>query len=272
VSKWQGARHPAAGGKAVETVPPSEFPQRPEIAEAGKLEQNRDSSAAIGATLCGWGWSEGFAEMPITVTCVCGRKLAAKDEYAGRTVKCPGCAQPLKIPTPTAKVSPSSPTKVPKTGPKKPVPVASSAAQLLEEAGLAHHIEGPTCPECGQGVAEEALLCVHCGYNFKLKRRLKTVVAHDDETPGGSKKKRSPVKVRSSNKPMTETDKTLAKAALDLEKEPIEQEKGYGTKSGAWFLTLIMLAGMAAFIAGGIALVNYIEGRAAQSSQDDERW
>lgn len=37
--------------------------------------------------------------MAIKVTCgSCGQTLKAKDEYAGRTTKCPGCGEPLKIP------------------------------------------------------------------------------------------------------------------------------------------------------------------------------
>jgi hypothetical protein len=214
--------------------------------------------------------------MPITVTCSCGRKLSAKDEYAGRTVKCPGCEQPLKIPAPAQLPQGQGPAAKSKSAGPKRSAHSSSAAQLLEEVGLGHHTDGPTCPECGQSVLEDALLCVHCGYNFKLKRRIHTRFETDDpeETSRGSKRKgpRVAAPKNRSNKPLTETDKTLAQAALDLEKEPIEQDRGYGTKSGAWFLMLIMLAVLASFIAGGMALVNYIEGRAAQSSQEDDRW
>ena len=39
--------------------------------------------------------------MPIKVTCdACGKTLKAKDDYAGRTTKCPGCGEPLTIPEP----------------------------------------------------------------------------------------------------------------------------------------------------------------------------
>src|SRR5213593_260116 len=36
--------------------------------------------------------------MAIKVQCACGKAFAAKDELAGKTVKCPGCQKPLKIP------------------------------------------------------------------------------------------------------------------------------------------------------------------------------
>ena len=36
--------------------------------------------------------------MPIVVVCPCGKSVTAKDELAGRRVKCPGCGQPLLVP------------------------------------------------------------------------------------------------------------------------------------------------------------------------------
>jgi hypothetical protein len=38
----------------------------------------------------------------IKVTCVCGRALQAKDEYAGRAVRCPSCQATLTLPAPDA--------------------------------------------------------------------------------------------------------------------------------------------------------------------------
>jgi RsiW-degrading membrane proteinase PrsW (M82 family) len=36
--------------------------------------------------------------MPISFLCYCGKRLKAKDEWAGKRVKCPGCGTPLVIP------------------------------------------------------------------------------------------------------------------------------------------------------------------------------
>ncbi|NUN49199.1 MAG: hypothetical protein HUU15_10265 [Candidatus Brocadiae bacterium] len=36
--------------------------------------------------------------MPIATSCDCGRQLNLKDELAGKTVKCPQCGNPLKVP------------------------------------------------------------------------------------------------------------------------------------------------------------------------------
>ncbi len=38
--------------------------------------------------------------MPISVTCACGKSVRAKDELAGRKVRCPGCRGILTIPQP----------------------------------------------------------------------------------------------------------------------------------------------------------------------------
>ena len=36
--------------------------------------------------------------MSISFSCECGKKLAAKDNFAGRRLKCPGCGKSLTIP------------------------------------------------------------------------------------------------------------------------------------------------------------------------------
>lgn len=46
--------------------------------------------------------------MPIVVTCRCGQRFRAKDELAGKRLKCPSCGQPLTIPQPRPQ-SPASP-------------------------------------------------------------------------------------------------------------------------------------------------------------------
>lgn len=187
--------------------------------------------------------------MPIPVTCRCGQKLAAKEEFAGKTVKCPKCQQPLPIPQPAKSASD-----------------ASAAHKLLDEVGLSHYNQGATCSECGEPMADGAVLCVHCGYHTKLKRQIKP-----EGAPAGPPKKR-----KGPPKPQSEVDKTLAKAAVELEKEPIEQDQGYGSKwaSAAMFLTLLVVA--LGIVAGGIAFFTHMEERynaadkARQNSGYDE--
>jgi hypothetical protein len=42
--------------------------------------------------------------MAISVTCSCGRSLRAKDEAAGKRVRCPGCGNTVEVPAPVADV------------------------------------------------------------------------------------------------------------------------------------------------------------------------
>ncbi len=44
--------------------------------------------------------------MPISLTCSCGRSLKARDEFAGRKVRCPDCKNVLEVPDPNAPKDP----------------------------------------------------------------------------------------------------------------------------------------------------------------------
>src|SRR5436305_2156786 len=104
--------------------------------------------------------------MPIKVKCACGKAFAAKDELAGKTVKCPGCQKPLKIPggapagakaaPATAAAAKSAATaaaggaKPPATkAPPAPVPAPATSDNLFDEIGLqAAAANTRPCPGC----------------------------------------------------------------------------------------------------------------------------
>jgi hypothetical protein len=46
--------------------------------------------------------------MAIAFSCSCGRKINAKDEHAGKRVKCPGCQQPVTVPSAGAPAKPAA--------------------------------------------------------------------------------------------------------------------------------------------------------------------
>jgi hypothetical protein len=101
--------------------------------------------------------------MPIKVTCKCGQSFAAKDELAGKVVKCPKCANPLKVPAAGQKA----------TAVAAATPVTGGLADLLDEVGLkAQHddYKGRHCPSCNAPLAQNALLCVECGFNLETGR------------------------------------------------------------------------------------------------------
>lgn len=110
--------------------------------------------------------------MPIKVSCTCGQSFAAKDELAGKTVKCPKCAQPLRIPAPAAPKAAMA--GAPAAAPSAPAGMSS----LFDEAGVkAAPVGANLCPGCAQPLPANAVLCVKCGYNVKLGRKMTTVSA-----------------------------------------------------------------------------------------------
>jgi hypothetical protein len=125
--------------------------------------------------------------MPIKVQCACGKAFAAKDELAGKTVKCPGCQKPVKIPVgqpSAAQPKPAAAKQVstkpaaaaaPKGAPKAP-PGPSSGAELFDEVGLQAAAAGTQpCPGCSEPMPIQAVICIKCGYNTRIGRRMETV-------------------------------------------------------------------------------------------------
>ena len=103
--------------------------------------------------------------MPIKVVCQCGQGFAAKEELAGRTLKCPKCGWPLKIPPP------EQPIKGP-----EPHPQRDAVADLLDEYGIDESASPNVCPGCGTAMPRGAIVCINCGYNQKLGRKMVTEV------------------------------------------------------------------------------------------------
>jgi len=87
--------------------------------------------------------------MPIKVACQCGASFAAKDELAGKAVRCPKCKQPLKIPA-------AAPARAPVSG----------MDDLFDEAGIGAK-QGPSCPKCHAELRPNAIICVACGFEFQ---------------------------------------------------------------------------------------------------------
>jgi hypothetical protein len=105
--------------------------------------------------------------MPIKVSCKCGQQFAAKDELAGRVVKCPKCQQPLKIAA--AQPPQTARTAAPSGG----------VADLLDEIGFHVHEDEKEnvqyCPACDSRMSERAVICVACGFNLETGKFVKGV-------------------------------------------------------------------------------------------------
>jgi len=103
----------------------------------------------------------------IKVACGCGKAFAAPPGMAGQRVACPVCGQALQIPAPGAA------GQAPATRPPAP-PTAGALDDLLSEAGLTASRTGRRCPECGSDMAAEAIVCIECGFNENLGRKMQT--------------------------------------------------------------------------------------------------
>lgn len=75
----------------------------------------------------------------VVVPCVCGKRLRVKGELGGRKIKCPACGGVVAVPLAT------------------PVP------------------DEKVCPDCLATVPNAAVLCVHCGVDFRTGKKFVTV-------------------------------------------------------------------------------------------------
>jgi len=188
--------------------------------------------------------------MPIKVQCACGKAFAAKDELAGKTVKCPGCQKPLKIPggapavaKAPAKAAPPKPAAAAAATPKAPAakaPPAPAAAppspySLFDEIGLqAAAANTRPCPGCTEPMPIDAVVCIKCGYNSNLGRRMQTVkVGSAGASEGGHG---------------VIVEELMNRAAVTMEEDAQEEVKK--TKSGMpWWVFLILLIALVSFAA-----------------------
>jgi len=173
--------------------------------------------------------------MPIKVTCQCGQSFNAKDELAGKAVKCPKCQQPLRIPSPTTAAKPAAKTPA-------PAPDPLGGGNVFDEVGLKQHAVGTRpCPGCGEPLAQEAVVCVKCGYNMKLGRRMTTAKMSgggDDHAGHGA----------------IAAD-LLERAAQTLEEDQ-EAEKSATNEGLPWWVYLILLAVLVGFLGTMIVISN----------------
>jgi hypothetical protein len=179
--------------------------------------------------------------MPIKVQCACGKAFAAKDELAGKTVKCPGCQKPLKIPggEPAAGKA-AAPAKAPaRSAPASPAPKAAPAADpgsLFEEIGLQAAAPGTRpCPGCMEPLLLDHVICVNCGYNTKIGRRMQTVKMGGEAGEGGHS---------------AIADGLLSKAAQVMDEDAAEEKKktAEGMPWWVYLIILIGLVGLAAYM------------------------
>lgn len=104
----------------------------------------------------------------------CGQNLEAPNDLAGAELACPNCSAQLRIPTfdPQGRLGAATlvdaqptPTLEP---PRKPVHFQ------LRPMGQSTTGAETQCPNCKQGLGSGAVICVHCGYDLRNRRSLRT--------------------------------------------------------------------------------------------------
>ncbi len=165
--------------------------------------------------------------MPIKVACQCGKQFAAKDELAGKRVKCPQCSAVLTIPQATSgAAAPRAPT-------------SRRVSELMDDAGLRSGVV--RCPGCGAEMGGAAVICVMCGYDTRVGRRLKTRVGteviEDDEGLGELP---------------THGVEALDAAERQLARDKLEQKML--SKGTPWWLLAIALIGLVTFAVSMVML------------------
>ncbi len=170
--------------------------------------------------------------MPIKVVCQCGASFGAKDELAGKAVRCPKCKQPLKIPAPAAAAAPA---------------MAGAMDDLFDEAGIGAK-QGPSCPQCNAELKPNAVMCVSCGLHFESgEKRVGAKIA--DTSRGGGHE--------------VAADDLLLRAARQIEIDKEEDKKNLSSGAPAYvylfgLFVIIAFAAMMFTLPKGLAF--YITG------------
>ncbi len=167
--------------------------------------------------------------MPIKVNCgSCSAKFKAKDELAGRRVKCPKCQNPVVIEAAAAAVPAPAPVRsAAKAAARNPL------LDILDEEEVRSRARGPMCDNCGSEVKRGMVICIDCGFNLETGALLETEADEDIESTAG----------------MSGTEQMMRKAERDLEEASgagVDDDFGDGAESYlialvAGFFGIIML-------------------------------
>jgi hypothetical protein len=94
--------------------------------------------------------------MTIAVKCRgCQKSFRANSRFAGKTVKCPGCGDPLKIPRPVA---------IPADDPDE------------------SEFQAPRCPGCRSEIVPGVLICETCGVNVRTGKSAARAAGGEEES------------------------------------------------------------------------------------------
>lgn len=160
--------------------------------------------------------------MSIKVQCTnCNAGFKAKDELAGRRVKCPKCKHAISIPKPAPK-------------PQSVGAGYNPLLDLLEDEDVRSVSRGPVCDNCGVEIVPGSVICIDCGYNLETGDQLETEIEADDVG-------------YTADSSMTDAERIMAKAEREIDEMPVTgDDQDFGDGSESYVIALV---------AGGIGLV-----------------
>ena len=133
----------------------------------------------------------------VAVSCPeCGKKMKVRPDTLGKKIRCKGCDEVFVAKDSAGKAAiAAKPTSKPasKPAPKAKPTAPAAAANILpfkqdddeEEAGsnpygITDLETSARCPECANEMeSEEAIICLHCGYNTQTRLRAETKITVD---------------------------------------------------------------------------------------------
>ena len=174
--------------------------------------------------------------MPIKVQCnSCGASFKAKDELAGRRVKCPQCKQPITIAAPQPAVQSVG------AGGYNPL------LDLLDDENVKSVAQGPICDFCGAEVAPGTIICIECGMNLETGVQMETEIEVDDVG-------------YTADSTMSDAERIMAKAERDIEDMPVSSEdQDFGDGSESYIIAGIAGVIGAVLVAVGLVIILSME-------------
>ena len=125
----------------------------------------------------------------------CGKRLKVRPEWVGKKAKCPACGAvsvvraggpareaAIRLADSPGPSSPAPPGNVPTVEPVDVVPLQPAPDAGKGRAPAPAAGGGEACPECGQPMARDAVICLDCGFNRKTGKQLKTVSRRVERT------------------------------------------------------------------------------------------
>lgn len=181
--------------------------------------------------------------MAIKVRCgKCDAGFQAKDELAGRRVKCPKCKEPLVI-QPAGALA-TSRTRQPAIAPAAHNPLLD----LLDEQNIRSVVRGPICENCACELSPNAVVCVECGFNVETGQMLQTEAYEDD------------FDAASSDSTMSDAERIMAKAEKDIEDMPVTSEgQNFGDGSESYLIAAVGLIVAVILISAAMVIIFMME-------------